>query len=418
VQLDAGDLFLLRVRRDGLERALFRDYDRLHRAGRNQPLPGGQNQDWMVTAHQHYLRPPAHRSLQMLLSVEKDAGRTPQGAVLAQVKPRFVWFDLRAGDGKEQPKGVRWRNVGNVLGYPAPTWRLDVDKWPRNALAHVSAWVREQGVTGPNLSLRLTHNRGDPVEAMVPSPEQQIGADPVHDLHVTAEEMDVEVGPGDVEDIRPGGLVHKYCLVVRAEHAPHRPLLAQLRGLPGPVSSEHRYYTGKGGRVNYYTGVFWPLTRAEAEKASFQVLLTSVAAVQDDPGTYKIPFDIGIEDKDLRFQATNGPGIKSFGTIEIQLVPPPPATQAPPPKPSIEGTVVDGAGRGQPKLQVTLTDAQNVVRDTQTTDASGNFVFKNVPPGAYRVSSRKTANNTSGSTAVEVAEGEKKTGVEIKLGLR
>jgi hypothetical protein len=118
-------------------------------------------------------------------------------------------------------------------------------------------------------------------------------------------------------------------------------------------------------------------------------------------------------------QVTNGAGQNSFGTIEIKLVPPPaPPPPGPPPKPSIEGTVVDTAGRGQPKLPVTLIDSQNIVRDTQTTDASGKFVFKNVPPGAYRVSSRKTANNTSGSTAVEVAEGEKKTGVEIKLSIR
>jgi hypothetical protein len=118
-------------------------------------------------------------------------------------------------------------------------------------------------------------------------------------------------------------------------------------------------------------------------------------------------------------QVTNGAGAKSFGTIEIKLVPPPPpAPPGPPPKPSIEGTVVDAAGRAQHPVEVTLTDAQNVVRDTQTTDASGKFVFKNLAPGSYRLSALKSSDRTRGSVAVQVAEGEKKTGVEIKLALR
>jgi hypothetical protein len=115
-------------------------------------------------------------------------------------------------------------------------------------------------------------------------------------------------------------------------------------------------------------------------------------------------------------QVTNGAGLKSFGTIEIKLVPPPPPPPAgPPPKPSIEGTVVDGAGRGQPTLPVTLTDAQGVARDSVKTDAAGKFLFKDVLPGSYRVSAAKTANGTRGETAVQVAEGEKKTGVEVRL---
>ena len=118
-------------------------------------------------------------------------------------------------------------------------------------------------------------------------------------------------------------------------------------------------------------------------------------------------------------QVTNGAGLKSFGTIEIRLVPPPAPAKAPagPPKPSIEGTVVDGAGRGQPNLAVSLTDAQGAARDSVRTDAAGKFLFKDVAPGSYRITAAKTASGTRGETAVLVAEGEKKTGVEVRLKL-
>jgi hypothetical protein len=120
-------------------------------------------------------------------------------------------------------------------------------------------------------------------------------------------------------------------------------------------------------------------------------------------------------------QVTNGAGLKSFGTIDIRLVPPPapPAAKAPatPPKPSIEGTVVDGAGRAQPNLPVTLADAQGNTRDSVRTDGTGKFLFKDVAPGSYRVTAAKTASGTRGETAVQIAEAEKKTGVEVRLKL-
>jgi hypothetical protein len=118
-------------------------------------------------------------------------------------------------------------------------------------------------------------------------------------------------------------------------------------------------------------------------------------------------------------QFTNGAGLKSFGMIEIRLVPPPPpAPPGPPPKPSIEGTVVDDGGRAQPGLKVTLTDAQGVAKETTTTDTAGKYLFKDVAPGSYRVTAAKTASSTNGETAVQVLEGQKKTGVEVRLKVR
>jgi serine/threonine-protein kinase len=296
-RLGAGDLLLFEVRPSGLARALFREYDQRRRTDRGgRPLPGGRSQDWLVTAHRHHLVPPDRESLRMMLSVEKDSAPTPPDDILGQVKPRFVWFEVDAGTGKEAPRGVRWYNVGDVLGYPAPAWQLDVQAWPKGGLAHVHTWVCETdpGVNG-NLSHRLSHNRGESMANMVWRPDVEVGTDRVSGLRVTLETMDVEARPCGPDDPWEGEMRKVPCLVVRLSHPPNRPVLAQIDGLP--VNAEHRFYSG----ANFYTGVFWPVPPALAEDCPFALSLTSLRAVQDDRRTYRIDFDVPPADRELQF---------------------------------------------------------------------------------------------------------------------
>ena len=122
---------------------------------------------------------------------------------------------------------------------------------------------------------------------------------------------------------------------------------------------------------------------------------------------------------EVSVQFTNRAGLSATETVIIQLVDPAPAGSAAakqPEKPqtTIEGTVVEGS-RLQPNLPVRLVDVQNVIRDTVTTDAKCKFLFKDVAAGAYRVMASKSGSNTRGETPVQVQDGQKKTGVEIKL---
>jgi hypothetical protein len=108
-------------------------------------------------------------------------------------------------------------------------------------------------------------------------------------------------------------------------------------------------------------------------------------------------------------QFTNAVGLSADQTITIQWKPPGAAV---PVKPSISGTVFEG-DRPQPDLGVILRDANGVDRDTVKTDATGKYVFKDVPPGAYRVATAKPS-GSRGETAVQVVD-QSKTGVDVNL---
>ncbi len=116
-------------------------------------------------------------------------------------------------------------------------------------------------------------------------------------------------------------------------------------------------------------------------------------------------------------QFTNGAGLSDTKTVTIQLIDPPAGGQgaAAGLKPGrIEGSVLEGS-RLQSGVTVALVDAQGAVKGTTTSDAKGLFRFEDVVPGSYRVLARKGTTNTKAEAAVQVREGEKKTGVELKL---
>jgi hypothetical protein len=103
---------------------------------------------------------------------------------------------------------------------------------------------------------------------------------------------------------------------------------------------------------------------------------------------------------------TNNVGASSSASVPVELVDAPP-----PPKASIEVTVMEGP-RPQNDIPVELVNAQGKKTEQKTRD--GKTQFKDLAPGKYRVSATKAASTTSGSAEVEVKEGEEKTAT-IKL---
>lgn len=116
---------------------------------------------------------------------------------------------------------------------------------------------------------------------------------------------------------------------------------------------------------------------------------------------------------DVTVQFTNGAGLTTTETITIQLVDPEKPGDASK-KASIAGNVVEG-DRPQPNLRVYLFDERGAARDSVLTDGSGNFLFKEVVPGAYRVVSVKSGSTTRAEVPVQVLEGEKRTGVVVRM---
>jgi hypothetical protein len=83
-------------------------------------------------------------------------------------------------------------------------------------------------------------------------------------------------------------------------------------------------------------------------------------------------------------------------------------------KASIKGKVLEG-DRPQEGLTVQLLNDSGKVVATAKTDTKGEFLFKNLDPGAYKVTASKSSSRTKGEEPASVTEGENKTGVEIKL---
>jgi hypothetical protein len=123
---------------------------------------------------------------------------------------------------------------------------------------------------------------------------------------------------------------------------------------------------------------------------------------------------------EISVRFTNNAGLSAIETVRIQLVDSNGKGTAGGAagaggKPGIiEGSVVEG-DRAQPGVEVKLTDDKNNLRAATKTDAAGKYVFKDVPPGAYKVTAAKSAAKTKGEMPVSVNPDEKKTGVVIKL---
>jgi hypothetical protein len=241
VRLRDGDQLLLKVVRaerewGHLERMLLREYDELRRPALAGGLPGGNDQNWLVTVHGNQgLGDPD--KLELLISTEKDAERSSVGGVLEQVRPGFVGFDMEPRDGKARPGALSWRSVGDVEGYPAPMWRLRADGLPADALLRVRAMVCDQDpAQNPALSTTRTHNAGADPETFLGEASLLVSNNPVT-VRVRFEKLAAED--------RPGHKVTQPCLVVRITYPPDSPVVARISGGLAVQMQEHRLYSGQ-----------------------------------------------------------------------------------------------------------------------------------------------------------------------------
>jgi Carboxypeptidase regulatory-like domain len=110
----------------------------------------------------------------------------------------------------------------------------------------------------------------------------------------------------------------------------------------------------------------------------------------------------------VRFTKRNGLTAMPLAAAKIDVVelPPGPGGPAKPPA-SITGGVVQG-DRPQPGITVVLQDLAGNPRGSTVTDAKGQFKLTDVLPGPYRLVATKTADNTRGVVAVQIAEGEQR----------
>jgi carboxypeptidase family protein len=81
----------------------------------------------------------------------------------------------------------------------------------------------------------------------------------------------------------------------------------------------------------------------------------------------------------------------------------------------VSGSVVDASGAAVPNAQVTVTNVDNNLQKTTTSDSSGNFRVPLLPPGRYKITAGSSGFSTA-TTNVGVAAGEV-TPVTIKLAV-
>jgi hypothetical protein len=115
---------------------------------------------------------------------------------------------------------------------------------------------------------------------------------------------------------------------------------------------------------------------------------------------------------DLTAVFTNGVGLTSAVTKQIEIVETDPAKFAPG---SVDGKLMEGS-RPQQKLKVILVDAKGAVREVTSKD-DGSFLFEGVAPGPYRLAAAKTVPAKVAAKDIIVQPG-KRTSVTLELFLR
>src|SRR5262249_49699896 len=142
VLLNEGDFLLMALTRDGFKRALFADDFK--------QKPRDDQKDWLSAILQNARKPDG--GLQMMTTFESKAVEPTADGTVKQLRPSFVWFDLRVSK-SPQPLCLRWSNLGarDEENYPAPAWGMDVAEWPSNpedgkaAVPEVEAWWLSDG---------------------------------------------------------------------------------------------------------------------------------------------------------------------------------------------------------------------------------------------------------------------------------
>jgi len=131
--------------------------------------------------------------------------------------------------------------------------------------------------------------------------------------------------------------------------------------------------------------------------------------------TKKVPVN-QIGDIDLTAEFINGVRMSAYLPIKITMVPPnPPGGNAGQGKPGSISGKVDLNGNRQPRAKLTLEGAPLKNPLTENADDKGEFLFKEVPPGVYKLSAVPEFGGAKGHITVTVKPGEAKTGQTVSV---
>jgi hypothetical protein len=254
IDIGPGDYLLVTLRRAGnkisFERALM---TKLY-----FPKDQKEHDNWVFALMQNSRTP--NRAAEMMASLESLANRPGDKGTLQQVRPAFVWFEVKA-PGASQPLWLRWTNLEK---YTAPSWKFDIGRWPSlpgDVIARpvVDAWwISDRSV--PPIARTLKRDTGKTLEQDFDNRKVEIEDEEIIIESVQIEKRSVSISPRDKKD-------DVSCLVVRLRHKTGKPVVAQLSGI-STQGIEHRLYS----EADRYTGIFWPVREEQTQDLALQLI--------------------------------------------------------------------------------------------------------------------------------------------------
>jgi hypothetical protein len=232
-----------------------------------QPVPGTA---WDVAFLQNQaeeIEESRQRRLNAMVVLEKELGVLDPRDLVQLSRPSLAWFEVTTEKGKPPPTGLRFYPL---YDYPAPSYGLEVPAWPEDPERSkpgkkvwrrpvVSSYWLEKDAEMP-IAGRLTEAQGHfkNIRALtrfkVPDATDEDGK--AVDVYVES----VAQVPREVE-VRPGVRQMRECLVVRLRFPKGKPFFVQLPDTVARAGYEHHFYNDAGK----YIGVFWKVTREEAD---------------------------------------------------------------------------------------------------------------------------------------------------------
>jgi hypothetical protein len=260
--IDDGDWLLARVvstpAGPGFERELYSRVAFGLRPAVEEPRSG-----WRLAALQNRLVDGP--GLRMTATFERRFD--PRDPVLRVARPREIWFEVEAAGGGPSRAGSTIR-VADRWGFPAPAWEVEVAGWPTLVGRAVPAtpvlrawWDEDEAAPAAVVERGRDFRANDDLDGQ---------AADIDGRRVTIESVRVE--PHEVE-VGEGRRQRCPCLVVRLAYPKDDPCWARPYGIEFE-GWEHRFYED----VGRYTGLFWPVTPAQADTAFRRLGLISVAA--------------------------------------------------------------------------------------------------------------------------------------------
>jgi hypothetical protein len=233
------------------------------------PRKPGDDGSWFLSSIRNGLGGAKLDRIELWTTLERAV--SSQETALEMVRPHEAWFEVSpAPDAAPVAFSQRWSSRS---GFPAPFWGVRVAGWPpvkgstRHARPLLTGWW-EADLDSPYTTAEVTVVKDGFLARQVNAGDLQ---------SVVIENVGVENHRVQTGDNAAGDAVfeRRSCLVVRlsvpsGQRVWIRPLGLRFDG------AEHRFYTA----ANRYTGLFWTVTRDQAELKLRTIALVSLTDFQ------------------------------------------------------------------------------------------------------------------------------------------